>query len=291
MEKPVKSNTDMTKAEKISKELHKPITKVFKRRSILANHKDEIWAADLCVMDTIDKGFKYILTVIDVYTRFCFAQPLTKKTGEVVKTAFEQIFDEWERIPKFLFTDKGTEFYNSTMKTLLSKHKIQLYSTQSELKASICERMVKTLKHKMERVVTAKNILQEPISWSEILIDIVYDYNYKDKHGFLKTTPALASEDFFQDALKILWYPVFTNSTVTKNHLKQTKFHVGDFVRLYKYKTHFEKGFKANFTNEIFRIQKILPTFPFTYIIEDSKGESIIGGVYEQELAKTDFTF
>jgi len=281
----------MTKAEKISKELHKPITKTFKRRSILANHKDEIWAADLCVMDVMDKGFKYILTVIDVYTRFCFAKPLTKKTGEVVSKAFEQIFDEWERIPEFMFTDKGTEFYNSTMKALLSKHKIKLYSTQSELKASICERMVKTLKHKMERVITAKNIVQEKVSWSEILIDIVYDYNYKDKHGFLKTTPALASEDSFQETLKNLWYPVFENSIVTKNHLKQTKFHVGDFVRLYKYKTQFEKGFKANFTNEIIRIQKILPKFPCTYIIEDSKGESIIGGVYEQELAKTDFTF
>ena len=192
------------RAHKISKELHKPITKTFKRRSILANHIDEIWSADLCVMDTIDKGFKYILTVIDVYTRFCFAKPLKNKTGEVVKTAFEEIFNEWDRKPKYLFTDRGTEFYNSIIKAFLNKHKISLYSTESELKASICERMVKTLKHKMERIITTKKILNEPISWSEILIDIVYAYNYNDKHTFLKTTPALASEEEFQPKLKQL---------------------------------------------------------------------------------------
>ncbi len=71
--------------------------------------KDNIWSAELINVPS-ERGYKYILTVIDLYTRYSQAEPLKNKTGLSVKKAFEKIFKESNRRPKQLWIDKGTEF-------------------------------------------------------------------------------------------------------------------------------------------------------------------------------------
>jgi hypothetical protein len=86
---------------------------------------DEIWSADLVDMQYDSKdnnGFRYLLTVIDVMSKFAWAVPLKDKTGKSVAAAFEKIMKESDRKPMKLWVDKGTEFYNNVMDKLLREY-------------------------------------------------------------------------------------------------------------------------------------------------------------------------
>ena len=86
--------------------------------------------------------------VIDVFSKFGWIEPLKDKQGETVAKAFEKIFLKGRK-PRFLWTDKGKEFYNKDLKQLLKDHGITLYSTENEEKSSVDERWNRTMKEKM----------------------------------------------------------------------------------------------------------------------------------------------
>ena len=90
-------------------------------------------------MQAFNKGFKYILTVIDVFSKYAWAVPIKDKSASSVTKAFQKIISD--KIP-----NKGKEFYNATFKTLLDKHKIDMNSTFNEGKAIVIERFNRTLK-------------------------------------------------------------------------------------------------------------------------------------------------
>ena len=84
-----------------------------------------------------NKGYKYILTVIDVFSKYGWAIPLKTKTGAEVTKAFGNLL-KTHSPPGKLWTDKGKEFYNKSMKELLEKNNIQLYSTENEEMLYVC---------------------------------------------------------------------------------------------------------------------------------------------------------
>ena len=87
----------------LSEELHKPKRKYFPRRKIIANHIDEIFAADLVEMQRfakLNKGYRYLLTCIDIFSKYSWVIPLKDKKGINVKNALEKIYIQ--RSPKFL---------------------------------------------------------------------------------------------------------------------------------------------------------------------------------------------
>ena len=119
--------------QQLADELHKPIKRNFTRRRVIVNHIDEIWAADLAEIQQFskwNKGYRYLLMVIDVFSKYGWIVPLKDKKGETVMIAFQTIFKEG-RIPKYIWVDKGKEFYNKHLKYLLEKHNITLYSTEN----------------------------------------------------------------------------------------------------------------------------------------------------------------
>ena len=86
-----------------------------------------------------NKGYRYLLMVLDVFSNYGWIVPLKDKKGETVAEAFKTIFKEGRK-PDYLWTDKGKEYYNKNMKELLDKNKIVIYSTKNEEKSSVCER-------------------------------------------------------------------------------------------------------------------------------------------------------
>ena len=121
-------------------------------------NENEIWSADLVDMQAfsfLNKGFKYILTVIDVFSKYAWAVPINDKSAASVTKAFEKIISD--RIPKKLWVDEGKELYNATFKKLLDKHKIDMYSTFNEGKAVLIERFNRILKSIMWKYFTANN--------------------------------------------------------------------------------------------------------------------------------------
>ena len=136
------------KKKRLVEELHKPIRRKFKRRRVLVNGIDRIWAADLMDMQVFSKfnhGIKYLLAVIDVFSKYsCLIHaPLKDKTGKSVAFALKTIFKE-RKLEK-MWVDKGIEFYNKDVKDLL----IELYSTENKETSSVVERWIRTIKEKM----------------------------------------------------------------------------------------------------------------------------------------------
>lgn len=259
----------------VVKELHAPARRNFKRRKVLLRDIDDTWQADLVDMSAYSKsnsGFKFLLTVIDTFSKYAWAEPIKTKNGHDVTEAMKKIFKKGRK-PKNLHVDAGKEFYNSTFKSLLSEKKIHMYSTFSTLKASICERFNRTLKSKMWTQFS----FQGSYNWIDKLSKLLSDYN-----NSIHRTIGMKPIDVTPDNAKLLKHR-FTNILVQKPNYK---FKSGDKVRISKYKHVFEKGYTPNWTTEIFTIKAVNNTSPPTYKLEDYQRNPIEGSFYEEELQK-----
>jgi hypothetical protein len=106
-------------SDELADELHKPIRRKFIKRKVFVKDIDDIWTADLVDMGKFAKynrGFKYLLTIIDTFSKYGWIVPLKDKSANSVVEAFESVFKRSGRILERLWTDKGTEFYNEKMK-------------------------------------------------------------------------------------------------------------------------------------------------------------------------------
>ena len=120
-----------------------------------------------------NKGIKYLLTVIDVFSTYGWIVPLKDKKTESVSLAFNRIFKKSKRKPEKLWTDKGSEFISTHFKDFLKKNNIKLYHTENEEKSSIVERWNKTMKNKMWKMFSSNN---STVCWDK-LDKLVDDYN------------------------------------------------------------------------------------------------------------------
>ena len=170
--------------EQLAEELHKPIIRKFKKRKVYSAFKDNIWAADLANMQLIskfNKGFRFLLCVIDIYSKYAWVVPLKDKKGVSIVNAFQSILKKSNRKPNKIWVDKGSEFYNRLMKLWLEENEIEMYSTHNEGKSVVAERFIRTIKNKIYKYVTSisKNV------YIEKLDDIVEEYN-NTKHRTIK---------------------------------------------------------------------------------------------------------
>ncbi|CAB4038544.1 uncharacterized transposon-derived [Paramuricea clavata] len=150
--------------------LHKPVRYRFRRNRVIVGAMDDEWEADLVIMDSLSQqnnGYKYVLTVIDVLSKYAWVEAIKAKTGNNLVKAFENIIKKGRK-PKMFHTDKGTEFINRQFQTFLKKHSIRFFTTYNETKSSIVERFNRTLKTKMWKYFTANNTLSEQTLYSEL---------------------------------------------------------------------------------------------------------------------------
>ena len=261
---------------KLADELHKPIKRNFTRRRVIANHIDEIWCSDLVEMQQFskwNKGYRYLLMVLDVFSKYGWIVPLKDKKGETVAEAFKKIFKEGRK-PQYLWTDKGKEYYNKHVKELLDKNKITLYSTENEEKSSVCERWNRTIKSEMWKQFT----VQGNTMYLDMLPKILNQYN-NTKHSSIKITPIEASKKKNEG---VVYFNLYGDMETLK---QKPKFKIGDMVRISKYKRKvFDKGYTPNWSEEVFTVDKIQYTNPITYKLKDLRGEDIQGSFYELEL-------
>ena len=135
--------------EQLAKKLHKPIIRKFKKRKVYSGLKDNIWGADLADMQLtskFNKGFRFLLCVIDIFSKYAWVVPLKDKKGVSIVDAFQKILDDSNRKPNKIWVDKGSEFYNSSFKKWLKDNYIEMYSIHNERKSVVTERFIRTLK-------------------------------------------------------------------------------------------------------------------------------------------------
>ena len=219
-----------------------------------------------------NKHYKYLLMVIDVFSKYGWIVPIKNKKGETVAEAFKKILKEG-RTPNKLWVDAGKEFYNQHVKSLFP----DMYSTQNEEKSSVVERWNRTMKEKMYKYFTANDTTK----YYDVLDKLVDEYN-NTVHSSIKMTPVEASEKKNETTVYKTLYP-------HEEPPKKPKFELGNRVRITKKKKFFEKGYTPNYTREIFVISEVQYTNPITYRIKDLNGEEIMGSFYEKELLKTKF--
>ena len=213
--------------EHIAEELHKPIIKKFNKIKVYSAFKNYIWAADLADMQlisTFNKGFRYLLCVIDIFSKYAWVVPLKDKKSLSIVNAFQKILTESTRKPHKIWVAKGSEFYNFHFKRYLKNNSIEMYSTHNEGKSVNAERSIRTIKNKIYKYMTviSKNV------YIDKLDDIVHKYN-KTYRRSIKMRPIDVKDNTYIDFGKEV-------------NDKDFKFKVGDHVRISKYKSIFAKA-------------------------------------------------
>ena len=262
----------ITSSSILADELHKPVIKKFNKRKVYLQFKDNIWGIDLADMQSLsrkNKGIKHILCAIDLYSKYAFVVPLKDKKGISIVNAFDKIIKQSNRKPNKIWVDQGGEFYNNVFKKWLSDNNIILYSTYNEGKSVVAERFIRTLKNKLYKhmAATGKNV------YYVVLDDVVSKYN-NTKHSTIKMKPI----DVGNNNKRVY---------IDEHNEKRSRFKVGDRVRISKFKNIFAKGYTPNWSEEIFIVDKINDTVPYTYNIKDLNDEEIIGSFYDRELQKS----
>ena len=205
------------------------------------------------LINKFNKGCRFLLCVIDMFSKYAWVVPLKDKKGVSNVNAFQKILKEYDGKPNKIWVDKGSEFYNNSFKRWL-KNDIEMYSIYNKGKSAVSERFIRTLKTKIYKCTTSmsKNM------YIDKLDDIVNEYN-NTCHRTIKMKPVDVKDNTYIDFKKEV-------------NDKDPKFTVGDYVRISKYKKIFTKGCTPNWSEEVFVISKIKNIVSWTF--------------YEKELQK-----
>ena len=207
--------------------MHKPVIKKFNKRKVYSQFKDNIWGVDLAdtrLLSKKNKGIKYLLCAIDLFSKYAFVVPLKDKKGISITNVLNKIIKQSNRKPNKIWVDQGEEFYDHVFKRCLSNNDIIMYSTFNEGKSVVVERFIRTLKNKLYKHMTAIN--------KNVLDDLAHEYN-NTKHNTIKMKPKDAKNDN-------------NRVYIDEYNKKSARFNVNDRVRISKFKNIFAKGYTPN---------------------------------------------
>ena len=181
------------------------------------------------LLSKYNKGIRFLLCVIDIFSKYAWVVTLKDKKGISIVKAFQIILKQSnsKRKPNKIWVDKGPEFYNAYFKKWL-RDNIVMYSTHNEGKSVVAERFIRTIKGEICKYMTSisKNV------YIDKLDDIVDEYN-NTYHTTIKMKPIDVKDNTYINTSK-------------ENNNKDPKFKVGDYVRISKYKNIFAKGYMPN---------------------------------------------
>ena len=195
------------------------------------------------LLSKYNKGIRYLLCAIDLFSKYAWVVPLKDKRGISIVNAFQKIISKGRK-PNKIWVDQGSEFYNNSFKDFLKINNIEMYSTYNEGKSVVAERFIRTLKNKIFKHMTAisRNV------YLDVLDDIINKYN-----NTIHRTKKMKPIDVISDS--------YVEYNEDSNKVKP-KFKVGDHVRISKYKNIFAKGYTQNWSEEVFVVSKIKDTVP-----------------------------
>jgi hypothetical protein len=253
-------------------ELHKNVNLIKEYRQVITDGIDDVWAIDLVDMGSYSGDYRYILTCVDCFSRYAWAVPMRVKTEDASLDAFKRILASGRK-PTRIWTDRGTEFWNSKWNKFLKERDIGHYSTFEHV--SMVERFNRTLKTRMWKYFTENSTRK----WDDVLGGFVSAYNHV-KHSSIGMTPIEASQKKNEEDLMKKMYP-------PKVEVAVPKFKLNDWVRISREKGTFEKGYTNKWSKEIFQIVRISLAKPTLYYLEDEAEEPVKGAYYENDLQLT----
>ena len=192
-----------------------------------------------------------------MYSKCAFVVPLKDKKVISIVNAFNKIIKQSNRKPNKIRVDQGGEFYHRVFRKWLSDNDIIMYSTFNEGKSVVAERFIRTLKNKLYKHMTAtgKNV------YYDVLDDVVNEYN-NTKYITIKMKRIDVGDN--------------KRVYIDEHNEKDSRYKVGDRVRISKFKNIFAKAYTPNWITEIFIINNINDTVPYTYNLKDLNDKEII---------------
>ena len=246
-------------------------TRKFKRMRAFARFKNEVWCMDLAYVDRLAKeknGVKYLLVLQDLFDRIVNAKGMRIKASQETVKGFSSMISK-EIQPKKIWVEKGTEFAG-VFKKFCAAEGIQVYSTMSETKTAFAERTIRSFKKFLYRYME----------------DFECKYTYKLPQ-FITTLKTRRNSliDMRPNTVKNCNFSSFLYSKPLREYNKPT-FKTGNRVQISKYDSPFRKGYKPQFTREIFEIVASATSKPTAYAIKYEQDEVIQGKVYQKKLIK-----
>ena len=262
--------------EDLSNELNKPTIQKFEKQKIIVNHINEIHSTDLVDMSQYSKmnrGYKYILTNIDVFSKIAYAYPIKSKKIQDIKASFQKIFKNNK--PKLIWSDREPSFLSKEMQQFFKDNNVKIYHTNSHLKAIVIERFNRSLRELMMKEFVKNN----NTVWYNILPKLIKIYNNR-YHSTIKMKPIEVNKN----NEKYIKENIYTYDKTTKI----PRFEIGDLVRIsLKRRPIFDKpSSNIKWSEELFKIHSINKSNVITYEIKDLNDEIIEGIFYERELQK-----
>jgi len=264
----------------IVRELFRRARKNYPRLPVIVKGLNDLYQADIIVLNkyaSVNNSFKYILLVINCFSKKLFAEKLKTRSAADVTTGMEKIL---KRVPPFklLQTDEEKSFYSRQFRSMLNSHGVKLYSTFSMLKASVIERAIRTYKSKLFQ----RMYFLGKFNWVSIYQSVVDELN-NSYHRTIKGKPI----DVTSESESHLLNTVYKIKTGT--HLKQ-KFKIGSIVRVSLYRSIFaKKTHGPGWSTKLFRVKAFKSTFPHSYKLENLDHSPVQGTFLEHEMQLTKF--
>lgn len=262
--------------------LQKPIRYRFKTANVRVTSINEQLDIDLLSMENLAKendGVRFLLFAIDIFSRKLWVRPLRNKTAKSVLEAMEEILQEVK--PKKVRADKGSEFVNKWFTKLMKDNDIYFFSTQNPPKANYVERVQRTVKTAIYRMMRERRSYR----YIDALGSIVENYN-NTTHGSLN---GLSPNEINKNNEADVWAFMYLKKR-PKTKSKPTFFlKLGDLVRISLSKQPFRRAYQEQYTAEVFRVSgRLLKQGIPMYKLKDLKDEMIKGLFYSSELQKVD---
>ena len=269
-------------SEQTAYSLHKGSKRRFRRARVVVSGLADQYDSDLMDMSSMreeNDNYRYVLVMIDVFSRKLWMRPLKTKSAKDVEKAFTQIFvDEGAPKPRRLRTDRGKEYTNATVHRYFDEMKVHLFFTGNETKANYAERVIKTMKKKIFRLFSQRGNKR----YIDDLPALVDSYN-KTWHSSIRMAP----NDVTTTNEKEVWFEQYLPKETDKfsRRLAPYRFRVGDVVRVSFTRRALEREYDQRWSEELFRIYKRFrrQNLPM-YKIEDFTADPLRGTFYESEL-------
>ena len=280
---------------------HGNIPHRYRKRMVIVSAPGKLLSSDLADMTNIkehNEGYKYLAFFIDCYSRKLDVVPLKDKRGSTMAKVLDKHLEKSQYKYLHCWVDMGSEYYNEHVKKICKKHDLILYSVQnSQVKASIVERCIRTYKTKLYKMFTHYN----SYNYIKHLADLIHAYNTSPHRGLIGLRPA--DVHLMQDTaeLNLLTQKMikqkYANYGTTINNCKRQldssvrqALPLGTTVRLLMKRAEniFSKSYEPIFTQEIFVIDKVIQRDGIiTYGLKDLMNEPITGSVYHNEIKET----
>ena len=265
---------------------HRGYLKHFPMKKIIVGGPNQLHQADLIDFQQYapqNGGVRFLLVVLDVFSKFLWVEPLKDKTNVSVLEALKKIYPNYKAFPSTFTSDKGTEFTGKKIQDFFKENFVTYYNSHGNTKAQFVERAIRSLKQKIFREMEGKESRRYIDSLPQLVNDINHTVSRVTGVSAADVSPENSKRIFFNEHGGTI-HSLIAEIVPTESQKKNFGFQVGDYVRILADKGVFSKKYNDTFSTEIFQVTEVKMTNPIQAKLQDLLGEEILGKFYKSEM-------